>query len=147
MPGVGTVRHGEILRTGALLGLEPQLDRLALKCQNLGAPPERIITDSLRSYGAALQQLPDLHGVEHLRVRSAARLNNRIEQSHLPTRLRERRMQRFKSVGSAQQFLSLFSRVHNLFRPRRHLLTAAAYRSSMEVRFHTWSKITGVVCA
>jgi putative transposase len=111
------------------------------------APPEQIVTDGLASYGAALPRLPELHGVEHLRVRSAARLNNRVEQSHLPTRLRERRMQGFRPIDSAQHFLSLFSRVCNRFRPRRHLLTAAQYRTSMQGRFQTWSEITGVVCA
>ena len=112
-----------------------------------GAAPERIITDRLASYGAALQRLPELSGVEHMRVHAAARRNNRVEQSHLPTRLRERRMQGFKSMHSAQQFLCLFSRVCNLFRPRRHLLRAAQYRTTMEVRFRTWSEIRGVVCA
>ena len=51
-----------------------------------GEPPEQIITDRLASYGAALQRLPELSGVEHLRVHSAARRNNHVEQSHLPTR-------------------------------------------------------------
>lgn len=112
-----------------------------------GEPPEQIVTDRLASYGAALQRLPELDGVEHLRVHSAARRNNRVEQSHLPTRLRERRMQGFKSMDSAQQFLCLFSRVCNLFRPRRHLLPAVQYRCTMQLRFRTWSEITGVVCA
>jgi putative transposase len=58
-------------------------------------PPERIVTEGLVSFGAALPRPPELDGVEHLRVRSAARANNRVEQSHLPTRLRERRMQGF----------------------------------------------------
>ena len=50
-------------------------------------------------------------------------------------------------MDSAQQFLCLFSRVCNLFRPRRHLFPAAQYRSMMQVRFRTWNEITGVVCA
>jgi putative transposase len=112
-----------------------------------GAPPTRIVTDRLVSYGAALQRVPELDGVEHLRVHSAARRNNRVEQSHQPTRLRERRMQGFKSMDSAQRFLCLFSRACNLFRPRRHLLTAAQYRTTMQARFRTWSEITEVVCA
>jgi putative transposase len=111
------------------------------------APPERIVTDRLGSYGAAQQRLPEMNGVEHLRVHSAARRNNRVEQSHLPTRLREYRMQGFRSMDSAQRFLSLFSRVCNLFRPRRHLLSAVEYRSIMESRFRTWGEVTGVVCA
>jgi putative transposase len=111
-----------------------------------GAPPEPIVTDGLASYGAALPRLPELDDVEHLRVRSAARINNRVEQSYIPTRLRERRMQGFQSVESAQHFLSLFSRVCNLFRPRRHLLSAAQYRTSLRVSFRTWDAITGDAC-
>lgn len=114
---------------------------------HMGAPPKQIVTDRLGSCGAALQRLPEMKGVEHLRVHSAARRNNRAEQSHQPTRLRERRMQGFKSMDSAQRFLALFSRACNLFRPRRHLLSAAEYRTAMELRSRTWSEITGVVCA
>ena len=60
--------------------------------------------------------MPELAGVAHLRVRAAARLNNRVEQSHQPTRLRERVMRRFKSVPSAQRFLAAFSSFCNHFR-------------------------------
>ena len=116
-----------------------------------GAPPERILTVRLGSYGAALQRLPNMDGVEQLRVHSAALRNNRAEQSHKPTRSRERRMQGFRAMNSAQQFLNLFSRIpnhiSNHFRPRRHLLPAAQYRSMMQVRFRSWNEITGVVCA
>jgi hypothetical protein len=62
------------------------------------------------------------------------RCNNRVEQAHQPTRVRERVMRRFKAVASAQRFLEAFSRVGNLFRPRRHLLRAAAYRAVMRER-------------
>lgn len=112
-----------------------------------GAPPERIVTDRLASYGAALQRLPELASTEHLRVHSTARGNNRAEQSHQPTRLRERRMQGFRSMGSAQHFLCLFSRVCNLFRPRRHMLAAAECCGTLQARFQFYQEITGVVCA
>jgi putative transposase len=55
-------------------------------------------------------------------------------------------MQRFTSVSSAQQFLSRFSRTHNLFRPRRHLLPATDYRTTLQASFRTWREGTGVVC-
>jgi hypothetical protein len=58
------------------------------------------------------------------------RLNNRAENSHLPTRKRERVLQRFKSAEHAQRFLVPFSAVSNHFRPRRHLLTASPTDSS-----------------
>ena len=110
-----------------------------------GAAPERIITDKLASYGAAKQRIPALDTVKHVCVRAAARLNNRVEQSHQPTRLRERRMQRFKSFPQAQRFLTAFSSICNLFRPGRHLLTPAAYRSTLQERFHIWRESTRVV--
>jgi putative transposase len=74
----------------------------------------------------------------------AARLNNRIEQSHQPTRLRERRMQRFKSPTQAQRFLTAFSRTCNLFPTRRRLLGAADYRTTMHERCQIWREITGI---
>ena len=107
-------------------------------------PPERITTDKLASYRAAKQRLPELSGVEHQQVRSALRCNNRVEQAHQPTRMRERRMGRFRSSSSAQRFLSAFARVSNLFRPRRPLLTAPEYRSTLQDRFATWREASGL---
>ncbi len=63
--------------------------------------PRMIITDKLRSYGAAKREI--LPGVEH---RQHKRLNNRAENSHQPTRLREKKMRKFKSAKHAQRFLS-----------------------------------------
>ena len=112
-----------------------------------GVPPERITTDKLGSYAAALTRLPELAGVEHLRVRAARRCNNRVEQAHQPTRLRERVMRRFKSAPSAQRFLDAFSRVANLFRPGRHRLTARAYRATMRERAAAWRAVAGLRAA
>jgi putative transposase len=75
------------------------------------------------------------------------RCNNRVEQAHQPTRVRERVMRRFKSVASAQRFLEAFSRVGNLFRPRRHLLRAAAYRAVMRERAATWRHVARLQAA
>ncbi len=110
-----------------------------------GGPPDQIVTDSLGSYAAAKRRLPEFAADEHLRVRAAARLNNRVEQSHQPTRLRERQMRRFKSVPSAQRFLSAFSRVCNHFRLPRHLLTAAEYRVVRHVRYTSWQELAGML--
>ena len=109
-----------------------------------GGPPERIRTDKLASYAAAKKRLSELDGVEHEKVHSQARLNNRAEQSHQPTRLRECRMQRFKSMISAQRFLSAFSRFCNHFRLRRHLLNASEYRTILQARFHSWREVADV---
>ena len=113
-----------------------------------GAPPERITTDKLGSYAAALQRLPELKGVEHRQVRSAQRCNNRVEQAHQPTtRIRERRMGRFRCPPSAQRFLAAFARVSNLFRPRRHLLPTCEYRTTLQARFATWRDVAALTVA
>ncbi len=103
-----------------------------------GSAPDRITTDKLGSYAAAKQTIPELESAEHLQVRSAVRCNNRVEQAHQPTRIRERRMGRFRCPTSAQRFLAAFARVCNLFRPGRHLLSASEYRSTLQERFATW---------
>jgi putative transposase len=99
--------------------------------------PRVIITDKLKSYGAAMREL--LPGVEHRQHRY---LNNRAENSHQPTRQRERRMQGFKSPGHAQRFLSVYGPIAQYFRPRRHRWSASAYRQEMQQRFHTWQELT-----
>jgi len=99
--------------------------------------PRVINTDKLKSYGAAKQEL--LPEVEH---RQSRYLNNRCENSHRPTRQRERRMQGFKSPGHAQRFLSAYGPIAQHFRPRRHLLSASAYRQEMRNRFASWAEIT-----
>ena len=83
--------------------------------------PRVLITDTLKSYGAAKREV--MPGVEH---RQSRYLNNRCENSHRPTR--ERRMQRFKSPGHAQRFLSAYGPIAQHLRPRRHLLSASEYR-------------------
>jgi putative transposase len=88
--------------------------------------PRVIITDKLKSYGAAKREI--LPGVEH---RQSRYLNSRCENSHRPTRQRERRMQGFKSPGHAQRFLSAYGPISQHFRPRRHLLLALEYRDEM----------------
>ena len=97
-----------------------------------------IITEKLKSYGAAKREI--LPGVEHRQSRS---LNNHCENSHRPTRQRERRMQGFKSTGHAQRFLSAYGPIAQHFRPRRHRLSASAYRAEMQNRFERWAEITG----
>jgi putative transposase len=99
--------------------------------------PRVIITDKLKSYGAAKREL--LPGVDHRQHRY---LNNRAENSHQPTRQRERRMQGFKSAGHAQRFLSAYGPIAQHFRSRRHRLSASAYRQEMQRRFDTWQELT-----
>jgi len=104
--------------------------------------PRVLVTDKLASYPVAHRRL--IRGVEHRRSKY---LNNRAENSHQPTRQRERAMKRFTSPGHAQRFLSAFSGISPHFRPRRHRLTAAEYRREMTNRFTTWNEVTGTATA
>jgi putative transposase len=104
--------------------------------------PRVIITDKLASYGAAKREI--LPSVEHRQHRY---LNNRAENSHQPTRQREGRMQRFKSPGHAQRFLSAYGPIASHFRPRRHRLSAPVYRQEMGQRFQVWREVTGLAPA
>ncbi|MCF7981423.1 MAG: DDE-type integrase/transposase/recombinase [Pseudomonadales bacterium] len=93
------------------------------------------MTDKLRSYGVAHRELmPD---VIHNKDTYA---NHRVEQSHVPTRARERGMRRFKSTSLAQRFLSTHATVYNLFNLGRHLVKAKHYRNLREVVFAEWGR-------
>jgi putative transposase len=101
--------------------------------------PRVIITDKLRSYGAAKREI--VPGVEHWQHKGR---NNRAENSHQPTRLREKKMRKFKSAKHAQRFLSAFGPISGHFQPRRHRLGAGEYRAIFQARFRTWNEVTGV---
>jgi len=104
--------------------------------------PRVIMTDQLKSYGAAKREI--LPGVEHRQHRY---LNNRAENSHQPSRQRERTMRRFKSAGHVQRFLSAHGPILSHFRPRRHRLRARDYRQEMAYRRHIWREITATESA
>ncbi|PBI84543.1 Transposase IS66 family protein [Rhodococcus erythropolis] len=104
--------------------------------------PRVLVTDKLASYVVAHREL--MPSVEHRRSKY---LNNRAENSHQPTRQRERAMKFFRSPGAAQRFLAVFSAISPHFRPGRHKLTASDYRSEMAGRFATWNDVTGVPSA
>jgi transposase-like protein len=98
--------------------------------------PVRLVTDDLRSYGAAARDL----GIEHLHERGRWK-NNRAENSHQPTRRRERKMQRFKSACSAQKFLSAHAAVYNTFNVQRHLTSAQSHRVLRGAAMGTWRDV------
>ena len=101
--------------------------------------PRRLITDGLRSYGVARRAL--LPSTKH---RTSRYLNNRAENSHRPTRRRGRQMQRFKSSGQAQDFLSAHAIIYEHFRPQRHRLSAVGYRRARAKAFRSWRQETCV---
>jgi putative transposase len=98
-----------------------------------------MITDKLASYGAAKREV--MPSIEH---RQHKGLNNRAENSHQPTRRRERQMKQFKSAGQAQRFLSAHDQINNLFYLRRGHVTAAEHRASRSQSFHLWAEICGI---
>jgi putative transposase len=117
-----------------------RLLRKLLKKQ--GQPPRVLVTDKLASYPAAKQAL--MPGVEHRRHKG---LNNRAENSHQPTRRRERQMKRFKSAGQAQRFLSAHDQINNLFPLYREHVSATEYRAARRRAFEVWAEVSGVAAA
>ena len=99
--------------------------------------PDKFVTDDLRSYGAAARDLGICRHHERGRWR-----NNRAENSHQPTRRRERKMQGFKSAGSAQRFLSVHAATYNTFNVQRHLISAKTHRTFRASAMQTWREAT-----
>ncbi len=103
--------------------------------KNHGFVPEAIVTDGLASYKAAMKVLGcrDKHQPGRLRD------NNRVENSHLPVRRRERKMQRFKSQGQAQRFVSIHSAIYNTFNLQRHLISRKTLRTFRSAAMAEWN--------
>jgi putative transposase len=94
---------------------------------------------SLRtSFGYGAAKVEVLPSIEHLEEKYQ---NNRAENSHQATRLREKVMRRFKSAGHAQRFLSAFGTISSHFRVGRHLYKACSYREVMKSRFAVWQEV------
>jgi transposase-like protein len=115
-----------------------KLMRNLLKKQ--GFAPSALVTDKLPSYGAARRELGlSAHHEQGLRK------NNRAENSHQVVRRRERKMQGFKSPGSAQRFLSIHSAVYNTFNLQRHLISRRTLRLFRIGAASQWHLATAVV--
>jgi putative transposase len=125
--------------------VQPKRDRIAAErffrklLRRAGGEPRVIVTDKLRSYGAARRIV-----LPHVTHRQSRYLNNRAENSHQPTRQRERRMRRFKSPEQAQRFLSIFDPIATHFRTHRHRISATRNRATRAIRFATWDEVAGV---
>ena len=104
-----------------------------------GFVPTTIVTDNLASYAAAIAdlRLSEVHD-------RGKRKNNRAESSHVPIRRRERKMQGFKSPGSAQRFLSIHASIYNTFNTCRHLISATNHRRFRGEAFASWREAVGV---
>jgi putative transposase len=130
-------------RDGIDILVQPRRDRRAAErffrklLKGQGAEPLRLVTDKLRSYGAA-------HRTTMPSVRHDTRqyANNRAEVSPQPTRQRERQMRCFKSAGQAQRFLSVQGVILNLFRVGRHLLCSEHHRALRERSLLVWRQET-----
>lgn len=104
--------------------------------------PERIVTGGLRSYGAALRDVPELGASEHITVSAAERQNNLIEQSHRPTREQERQQRGFRGVCRAQRFLFTHAEVANLFCYTRTQVPARLRRRNWQRGFNLWDELS-----
>ena len=102
-----------------------------------GFVPDAFVSDKLPSYSAALKDmgLAKHHDFD-------GRKNNQAENSHLPVRQRERRMQRFKSARSAQRFLSTHTTVYNTFNVQRHLIFRKTLRQFRNQAMSLWQTAT-----
>jgi putative transposase len=96
--------------------------------------PRSIVTDRLRAYSAAMNEI----GVAAERHEVGGRLNNRTENSHHPIRRRERAMQRFRSMKTLQKFSSVHAQVHNYFNQERHLVTRQVYKQRRSAALAEW---------
>ena len=99
-------------------------------------PPGDIVTDRLRSYGAALREL----GLAEAQV-TGRWMNNRVENSHQPLRRRERAMQRFRQMRSLQKFAAVHSSVHNHFNQERHLYSRANFKQLRTAALEEWRQL------
>mgnify|MGYP000990727067 CR=1 FL=1 len=95
--------------------------------------PEVIVTDRLKSYGAAMKVIGNAR-----RRMTGRRLNNRAENSHLSFRRRERAMLRFRRLHSLQKFVSVHASVHNHFNHERHLNSRSNFKLKRTAALAEW---------
>jgi len=105
------------------------IKRVIWLLKNNNIKPDRIVTDRLGSYRAALKELKMRHVHD-----VGGRKNNHAENSHLPIRRRERKSQKFRSIRSAQKQLSSYGQIYNLFNYQRHLISRKILKHGLECR-------------
>lgn len=135
--------HGEVLD----ILLQPRRNREAAKrffkrLLDENDLPEDIVTDGLRSYGAAIRELPELTTTEHITVSAKEHQNNLIEQSHRSTRNQERQQQGYRDKARSQRFLFTHAHISNLFSNTRARLPAFIRRHNLEQAFKSWGEVS-----
>ena len=134
--------EGEVLE----ILVQPRRDKAAAMrllrklLRRQGFAPPVVVTDKLRSYGAALREI----GFSR-RHEQGLRANNRAENSHQAVRRRERKMQGFKSAKSAQRFVSVHAAVYNTFNVQRHLISRMTHRQFRTAAHQCWHEATAAV--
>jgi len=98
--------------------------------------PKVIVTDQLRSYGAAMKEIGNAH-----RQETGRHLNNRAENSHQPFRRRERAMLRFRRMKTLQKFASVHAQVHNHFNQERSIIDRRSYKERRSEAFSEWRSV------
>ena len=98
--------------------------------------PRTIVTDQLRSYGAAMKEIGNVD-----RQQTGRRLNNRAENSHLPFRRRERAMLRFRQMKTLQKFSAVHAAFQNHFNQDRHLISRDNYKSRRSAALAEWKTL------
>jgi putative transposase len=98
--------------------------------------PKVIVTDRLRSYGAAMKEIGNAD-----RQETGRHLNNRAENSHQPFRRRERAMLRFRRMKTLQKFSSVHAQVHNHFNQKRHIVDRQSYKERRAEAFSEWRSV------
>ena len=106
------------------------------KAMKRHGPVEKIVTDGLKSYPSAMRDL----GNESRREMGRWK-NNRVENSHLPFRRRERAMLRFRQMKSLQKFASVHANVHNHFNAQRHLIDRQTYKTARSAALAEWQNL------
>ena len=110
--------------------------KLLKKLMRRYGKPETIVTDKLKSYGAALREL-GVSGQEF----EGRWINNRVENSHQPLRRRERAMQRFRLMRSLQKFAAVHGSVHNHFNKERHLYSRQNFKENRTAALFEWRQL------
>ena len=139
LPVAGRGSRGQVLESLATTTCDKAAAlKLMKRLMKRYGRPEKVVTDGLRSYGAAMKELGNAERQEVGRW-----LNNRAENSHQPFRRRERAMERFRRMKTLQKFAAVHGTVHNHFNQERHLISRDLYRERRSAALAEWREVMG----